>query len=29
MKEYKVGDVFGYRIRLMESSFNPDFPGRA
>lgn len=29
MREYKVGEVFGYRIRLMESPFNPDFPGRA
>jgi hypothetical protein len=29
MKDYKVGDIFGYRVRLMESPFNPDFPGRA
>ena len=29
MKGYKVGDVFGYRICLMESPFNPDFPGCA
>ena len=29
MKEYKVGDIYGYKIHIMEKHFNPDFPGRA
>ena len=29
VKDYKVGDVYGYRYEILYSSFNPYFPGRA
>lgn len=29
VKEYKVGDTYGYFIRIFTSPFNPDYPGRA
>ena len=29
MKDYKVGDTYGYFIRIFTSPFNPDYPGRA
>ena len=29
VKDYKVGDVYGYFIRIFTTPFNPDYPGRA